>query len=611
MSPRILLSFLVVLALIPAGLADPHSFGNPGQISIRHLELDLSVDFDRSILEGSATLTLVRRAPTDSLVLDSKGLVIKRISQVGEKTGRLGFSVSAPSSNLGSSLTIDLPQDANKIRIEYQTTPDASALQWLGPEQTEGKKGPFLFTQSQAIHARSWIPCIDSPAVRMTYDATIRVDPKLVAVMSAETVGANREQGVFRFRMRQPIPSYLIALSVGVIDFRDISPRVRVYAEPEVVEKAAYEFADTEKMMKAAEELYGPYRWERYDMIVLPPSFPFGGMENPRLTFLTPTVLSGDRTLVDLVAHELAHSWSGNLVTNASWGDLWINEGFTVYLERRIMEKVFGADAAKMNCILGLQALEGSVKDFGGTHPFTKLAQNLYGHDPDDAFSDVPYEKGALLLHRLEGLFGRERLDQFLRSYFDDNAFRAVTTPLVESAIQNGLIRGHEDKLGGFSLKQWLYGTGLPEDVPRVETDGFTVVDRELEKYRKGTPAVELAVDGWITQQWLHFLRNLPKRLSVDQMTELDKAFSFTGTGNSEIFFDWAQLSLRNHYKPAFSSIKAFLLSMGRMKFVGPLFGTMVADKKLYPMAREIYELARPGYHPIGRAAMDKLLEWE
>ncbi|HEX2524344.1 MAG TPA: M1 family aminopeptidase/hydrolase, partial [Terriglobia bacterium] len=393
---------------------DPHSYANPEQIKVRHVELDLQVSFERKTLEGNATLTVERVAGSGdaALVLDTQDLQIAQV-ETAEGSGSFQpapFKLGKPDQILGSSLTIQLPLTADRVRIHYSSSPTAAALQWLTPAQTAGKKHPFLFSQSQAIYARTWIPLQDTPSVRLTYDAHIRVPRNLSAVMSAEgnfqvdlrklkgnTIGSAPgglpilvgSMAQFSFRMTQPIPSYLIALAVGDLEFMQLGSRTGVYAEPAIAAKAAKEFEDTEKMLLATEKLYGPYRWGRYDLLVLPPSFPYGGMENPRLTFATPTIIAGDKSLVSLVAHELAHSWSGNLVTNATWSDFWLNEGFTNYVTQRITEAVYGPERAAMEEVLERQELMEALKTL--PEPDQILHINLTGRNPEDGVTDIPY----------------------------------------------------------------------------------------------------------------------------------------------------------------------------------------------------------------------------
>src|SRR2546423_239098 len=420
---------------------DIHSYSNPEQLRVHHLDLDCEVLFDRKILKATATLSVERRVDSGAppLILDTSNLHIEKIETAAEngEFSETKFQLGASDPVLGSPLTITMPPAATKVRIQYSTSPQASALQWLDPPQTAGKKQPFLFTQSQAIHARSWIPLQDTPGVRAGYSAHVRTPKELLAVMSVGNDPEAARGGDYHFRQRTPIPSYLIALAVGDLQFRSMGNRTGVYAEPGVVERAAKEFEDTEKMLRAAQELYGPYRWGRYDLLVLPPSFPFGGMENPSLTFATPTILAGDKSLVSLVAHELAHSWSGNLVTNATWSDFWLNEGFTVYVERRIQEQVYGRAREEMEAVLGRQNLEREMAKLPERDQILHI--DLKGRDPDDGVTQVPYEKGALLLRSLEEKVGRDRFDAFLREYFDHFAFESITTGIFVDYLNKHL----------------------------------------------------------------------------------------------------------------------------------------------------------------------------
>ena len=420
---------------------DVHSYSNPHEVGVHHLDLDLDVRFDERKLAGSVTLSVHRvRTGAETLVLDTRDLIIHGVENTtgDDGTFEAAYQLGETDPVLGAPLSITLEPGTTHVRVRYETRPTASALQWLAPEQTSGKQQPFMFTQSQAIHARSWIPLQDSPGVRVTYSARVRTPSTLRAVMSAANDPAALIDGDYTFHMGQPVPSYLIALAVGDLGFESLGPRAGVYAEPAILSAAAAEFADTEAMIAATERLYGPYRWERYDLLVLPPSFPFGGMENPRLTFATPTILAGDKSLVSLVAHELAHSWSGNLVTNATWRDFWLNEGFTTYIERRIIEEVYGPRRAEMEAVLGYQVLKDELERLDDADAI--LHVDLTGRDPDDGMTQVPYEKGALFLRSLEEAVGRDRFDQFLRAYFDRFAFQSITTNDFLSQLETHLL---------------------------------------------------------------------------------------------------------------------------------------------------------------------------
>ncbi len=430
----------------------------------KHLVLDLAADFDSKTLAGTAELRFDRRDPrATEMVLDTRDLQIRKAeTATGNGTwADAAYRLDPATTAFGSALRVVVPPGADRVRITYTTSPSARGLQWLTPAQTSGKKHPFLFSQAQAIHARSFIPLQDTPGVRATYDATIRAPKELVAVMAAEMKPGEAGSGVFRFHMPQPIPSYLIAIAIGDLTFTPMSARTGVWAEPAVVASAAREFEDTEKMITTTEALYGPYRWGRYDLLVLPPSFPFGGMENPRVTFATPTVIVGDKSLVALVAHELAHSWSGNLVTNATWRDFWLNEGFTTYLERRIVEAVYGRRLADMERIIGLRDLAQARAEVSMPGDRTLLPE-LEGRDPDDAYSVVPYEQGALFLSFLESRFGREAFDQFLRRWFDEHAFQSVTTEQFLAFLTAHLLSSKPGAVTDAQIQEWLHTETIP-----------------------------------------------------------------------------------------------------------------------------------------------------
>lgn len=612
----------VLLALFGATAAyasdpashDPHSFANPEHIRVQHVELNLDVQFDRQVLRGEAILS-VRRISSDTkqpLILDTHHLRIEMVesSTDGQVYQAAGHVLGPVDPILGQSLTIQVPEQVRTVRIRYVTSAKSGALQWLGREQTATKRQPFLFTQSQAIEARSWIPLQDSPAVRVTYAATIRTPKELRAVMSADNKPVQAPDGKYHFAMKQAIPPYLIALAVGELEYRDLGPRTGVYAEPGVVARAAAEFADMEAMLRAAEELYGPYRWGRYDVLVLPPSFPFGGMENPRLTFASPTILAGDKSLISLVAHELAHSWSGNLVSNATWRDFWLNEGFTVYVERRILEKVFGKDRADMEAVLGRASL---LREMAGLPAADQILHiDLKGRSPDDALTDVAYEKGALFLKHLELTYGRERFDAFLRSYFDHFAFQSITTAQFATYLDQNLVQAKPDLRERASVAEWLYQPGLASGAPRLSADALTRVENSARDFASGQVSSErLPGKTWTTQEWLHFLTSLPEKLDVARMRELDAKFDLTHSQNAEITFTWLLLAVRHRYDPASARLEEFLTSQGRRKFLKPLYEELAKSPEGKERAARIYRQARPGYHPLAVGTVDEILGWK
>lgn len=591
----------------PLLAADPHSCARPAEATVRHLRLDLTVDFASRTLHGTATWQLAMQPGATTLWLDTRGLVIEALT-LADGVTPTDFELGADDPVLGRSLRIDVPADTDAVLIRYRTAPEAAALQWLTPEQTAGKQHPFLFTQSQAILARTWIPCQDSPGVRFTYEATVRGPRELLALMSAENPQQLAADGVYHFRMPQPIPAYLMALAVGDLRFEPLSPRTGVYAEPATLPVATAEFGDLENMVAAAEELYGPYRWERYDLLVLPPSFPFGGMENPRLTFVTPTILAGDRSLTSLVAHELAHSWSGNLVTNATWNDFWLNEGFTVYFERRIMERLYGRPYADMLQVLGQTGLHHTIAELGPDSPDTHLHLRLAGRDPDEGLNEIAYEKGNYLLLTLESIVGREKLDAFITRYFAEHAFQSMDTAHFIEYLRRELldqVPGAEEQL---QLDQWVNAPGIPAVAPPVQSERFAGVEAALLSWRHGAAPAALETQGWSSHEWVHFLHGLPEHISAGQLQELDQTFGFTQSGNSEILAAWLPLTIRAGYAAADEALAGFLTRVGRRKFLVPLYKALLATPAGTERARQLYGQARANYHSVSTSTLDALV---
>ncbi|TDF38574.1 M1 family peptidase [Alteromonadaceae bacterium M269] len=585
---------------------DYHSYGNPEDIAVKHLDLDLTVDFDTKSLTGYVDLTVERQQDSaNTLVLDTRNIDINKVTVDGQA---VDYDLAEADENLGSALSINLPAGSDRVRVEYQTSPDASGVQWLTPAQTAGKQHPFLFTQAQAVHARSFIPLQDSPKVRVTYTATIRTPQELLAVMSASNDPDTERDGVYEFNMPQPIPSYLIALAVGDLEFKPMGERTGVYAEPSLLEASAKEFEDTESMLIETEKRYGKYSWDRYDLLILPPSFPFGGMENPRLSFITPTVISGDKSLVALIAHELAHSWSGNTITNATWRDLWLNEGFTTYLTYRIMEFVYGEEREKMEFVLGLEDLQLDVESLPPKDQ--RLAIDLRGRNPDDVFSNIPYEKGALFLRELEQNVGRDNFDQFLLGYFNDFAFQSITTDQFLTYLEAELVAKHSAVLSLPRIKQWIFEPGVPEGAPTAGSGAFAVVDHARNNWLRGeVKAKDIDTSKWVFHQWKYFLSNLPEKLTQEQLAELDDAFGLTKSTNNEIASTWLLISINNWYEPAFGRLHEYLVQIGRNKLVRPLYAALSKTPEGKVIGRKAFEEAKPGYHPLTVVANQKYVE--
>lgn len=584
---------------------DVHTLSNADSVDMQHLDLDINVDMDAKQITGSAAWAINNKGKVKTLNLDTYDLTIDSIFVDGSKTT---FVLDSPIKFLGSALHIPVNDNSKLVKIWYKTGKNALALQWLDPQQTHDKKHPFLYTQSESIHARSWIPCADGPGIRFTYGAQVQVPKGLMALMSAENPQQISDSGQYRFRMDIPIPAYLMALAVGDIAFKSIDERTGVYAEPGMIAKARYEFEDAGKMVKTAEQLYGPYRWGRYDMIVLPPGFPMGGMENPRLTFLTPTVIAGDRSLVSLIAHELAHSWSGNLVTNATWNDFWLNEGFTNYFERRITEQMQGKSYADMLWELGYQDFADDVDRLGPTSKDTWLKLDLKGRDPEDGLTNIPYEKGSAFLRLIENNVGRDAFDKFLSKYFNEHAFKTINTEAFLEYLDTNLIKDDTVLRKKLDINAWVYGPGIPANCPRAGQERFMKVDEQRDAFLNDTPAGELITKDWTTHEWLRFLRNMPPALAARQMKQLDDEFHFTKSTNCEIADLWFIMAVRAKYTPAYYATDQFLSSVGRSKFLEPLYGEMMKTPDGAKMATRIYEKYRKNYHPLTQESIDKIV---
>lgn len=587
---------------------DVHSFSNTRDYRVGHIDLDLTVNFERKTIAGIVDLQFERLTDASPpIVLDTRDLTILSVTAgVGSSLENTRYSLGQTSDILGAPLTIDLPPGATRVVIEYETVPGARGLQWLEPQQTAGKRSPYLYSQAQAIQARSFVPLQDTPGVRITYSAIVRAPAGLRAVMSADNDPEAAVDGIFRFEMPQPIPSYLLAIAVGDFEFRSLGPRTGVYAEAEILDAAVAEFADTEAMLKATEAIYGPYRWGRYDLLVLPPSFPVGGMENPRLSFITPTLLAGDKSLVSTIAHELAHSWSGNLVTNATWRDLWLNEGFTTYLTYRIMQVIYGDERYQLELALGYADLSSALDELDDRDEL--LAIDLRGRDPEFVFTSIPYEKGALFLYELEQAVGRGAFDSFLLAYFNEFAFRSITTEDFLAYLDRTLLAEYPGDLDAARIHEWVFEPGLPAGAPVPTADPLEKLSQVRDDWLAGElSAREIDTTVWTFHQWKLFLDGMPTQLSREQLDELDGAFDLTNSGNSEIACSWLRIAIRNHYEPAYGRLEQFLMTIGRYKFLEVLYKDLVAAD-LTDMAERIFAAARPTYHPVVIRGVNLLL---
>jgi leukotriene-A4 hydrolase len=585
---------------------DPHSYYDTSRPRSRCLHLDWFIDFDRRRIAGSVTIEL-EKASGGILDLDTKAIEVD--SAFTQDGSAVPFLLANDEPVLGRRLRLELPADTTSIVLNYSSSSEAVALQWFEPELTLGKRRPFLYSQCQAIHARTIVPCQDTPRVRVSYSASVTVPEGLTAVMSAGPAG-ERHDGptgtrTFLFEMPQPIPPYLLAIAVGDLRSRDLSPRARVWAEPGMVEKAAYEFGEVEKMIETAERLFGPYEWDRYDMLVLPPAFPYGGMENPRMTFLTPTVIAGDRSLVDVVAHELAHSWTGNLVTNASMDHFWLNEGFTTWAERRILDAVHGEETSALRWAIGQKALDESIARFGADSPLTKLRTDLRGVDPDDAFSSIPYEKGARFVAAIELHAGRERFDIFMRKYIDAFRFTSITSEEFIDFL-NRELPGTAAAVGA---QTWLYDTGMPANAPVFRSKKLDELTAAADAFAAGRRPDPEQAGSWDSNRLLIFLQHLPRQLDGESLDWLDRNFELTRRGNYEILVEWLTIAAGSDYEPVFDRLREVLMEVGRMKYLRPLYTAMGRHPRTRALARDTYSQKKESTHSLSRRVIEAELE--
>ncbi len=586
---------------------DSHSFAHPEQAVAKHLDLDIKVDFVTKTILGKASWTIENTSKGKEIIFDENTLNIKKVT-IGDDEKETSFTLGKEVEFHGKALHIAIEPTTTKVNIYYTTTQNAIALQWLQPEQTADKKNPFLFSQGESIWTRTWIPCQDSPGIRFTYAAKVQVPTNLIALMSASNPILRNSTGTYSFIQEKPIPAYLMAIAVGDLQFQAIDHRTGVYAEPSVVRKAKWEFGELGTMVTAAEKLFGPYRWGRYDVLVLPPSFPYGGMENPNLTFLTPGVIAGDRSLTSLLAHELGHSWSGNLVTNATWDDIWLNEGFTTYVEHRIGEAVFGTKEAKMQDVLSRKVLYDNIDELGATNPDTRLKVSTTGRNPDDGLSDIPYEKGYAFLQTIEAAIGRKKFDTFLTEYFTAHAFQSITTEDFVGYLKEHLVKDNKDLAVKINLEEWIYKPGVPSAILAARSDDFDAIDHIQKTWRKTGPK-GLSVKIQSTNEKQHFIDYLPNDLTLQEMAALDQEFHFTEKGNFVIKRQWFVIAIKHQYTKAYQAIEHFMLTTSRTGSLLTLYKTMIKTPEGKLWAKLVFEKAKSGYHLTTVEAVQNVLK--
>lgn len=590
-----------------AVIVDEHSYSKPELAVVKHLDLDIKVDFDTQTISGKASWQIDNISKGNEIIFDENTLNITKVT-LGDDEKETKFELGAATEFHGKPLHITIEPNTTKVNIYYNTTKDGVALQWLKPEQTADKKKPFVFSQGESVWSRTWIPCQDSPGIRFTYNAKVTVPKDLLAVMSAINPQKKNDTGVYTFKQDKAIPSYLMAIAVGDIEFQAIDNRTGVYAEPSMLKKSAWEFAELGKMVNAAEKLYGPYRWGRYDVLVLPPSFPYGGMENPNLTFLTPGVIAGDRSLTSLLAHELGHSWSGNLVTNATWDDIWLNEGFTTYVEHRIGEAIFGKKEFEMQNVITNKELIDNVAEYGDTNPDTRLKVSLTGRNPDDGISQIPYVKGYAFLRVIENAVGRDKFDPFIKNYFDSHAFQSITTEDFVKYLNENLIKGDKALEDKIKLEDWIYKPGIPSNILPVSSPDFDAIDAIQKSWRK-TGVTGLSKKITTTAEKQHFIDHLPADITITEMDAIDKEFNFTKGGNFIIKRQWFVQALIHQYKPAYPAIEQFLIGISRTGSVMMLYKEMAKTPEGKVWAKNVFDKAKSGYHATTIQAVEGILK--
>ncbi len=610
---------------------DDHSYSNLNEIKTLHLHLELDVNFKSKKIFGVARHRMVNLKNADTAIFDIKGLDIQKVT-TGEKNAEIeaDFVIGKydKDSILGQPLLVKIDPKDSIVNIYYKTTENSEALDWLDPKLTSSKLHPFLYTQGQAILTRTWIPIQDSPSNRLTYSAEVKVPKHLRAVMSAKNSREKSETGIYNFSMPYSIPSYLIALAVGDLSYTPLSSNTGFYCEPQLTKKCKNEFVDLPKMLAAAEKLYGKYRWNQYDLLILPYSFPFGGMENPMLTFVNPTIITGDRSLVSVIAHELAHSWSGNLVSNKTWNDFWINEGFTVYFEHRIMEELYGKEIANILALVEIFELDEEILRIkNSNHPEdSKLLLNLNQRNPDEGMTDIAYVKGAWFLKSLEAKAGRKEFDYFLNNYFSSFTFSTISTHEFIDYLKKNLLTKYKID---FNYNDWINKEGLPNNKVEISSPRLAAMKELAFKFSNGddvfAPKIryeririknkikkkkiveQLNIEDFITQEWQMFIRYLPKSISVDKLERLNSYFDFNRTENAEIALDWFTLCINANYNGVLPDIERFLRKIGRRKFVLPIYELLAQKPQYKNFAKTLFDSQKNYYHAVTKNSVEKL----
>ena len=581
---------------------DPHSYYEAGDPVLKHLEWKVGVDFETRRLVCTATLIF---SGSGMVSLDTRGLTIERVASLMDNS--FVWNLDAAEPILGSRLRVELPEGLTGMRIRYSTSPDASGLQWLTPEQTAGKRHPFLFSQGQCLNARSFLPCQDTPGVRFTFHADITVPIELRGLMAARhLIRVNHEgQALEQWQMDNPIPSYLVALAVGNLESHEIGNRSCVWAEPELVAQAAVEFGEVDRMIDAAEQLFGPYLWGRFDILVPPPSFPMGGMENPTLPFVSGTAVTGNRSGVYIIVHELAHAWTGNLVGSHTWDEYWINEGWTTYAELRIMEALYGKDIADLNAALSEREFLRDCDEHRDNPCVLSLVTHTHNIDPDELLSRIAYHRGAQFLQALEQAVGRARFDAFLRQYIEAFKFTSIDTRMFLRFVAQHLPGALEQ----VRAWEWVYEARMPDDAAPIRSALMDVVVAFASE--GAVPSVEVAAS-WDTHQAALYFELFPRPASPATCRVMLERFKLESRHqhNCDIQAAWLTLALESgEFELVRETLEWFLRTVGRAKFLKPLYQELARRDETREWGRTMFEGNRSFYHHLTRLAITKFFE--
>ncbi|XP_061076945.1 aminopeptidase B isoform X1 [Conger conger] len=603
------------------------------QFQLPHFHLDLDVDFQQKKLRGTQTLQLkcIQDSQKELLLDIHPSLGVQEVSLSHGKDSSEWVKVeflTRDFSSYGSTLIVKFlspwkSEDEFRVSIKYEAT-DGPGVCWLAPEQTAGKTRPYVFTQGQAVLNRSFFPCFDTPAVKSTYSACVKVPEGFTAVMSANKWDRRKTDNSFLFTMERPIPSYLVALAVGDLVSAEVGPRTRVWTEPCLLQDAKKEYDGViEEFLTTAENLFGPYVWGRYDVLFMPPSFPFGGMENPCLTFVTPCLLAGDRSLADVIVHEICHSWFGNLVTNANWGDFWLNEGFTMYAQRRVCRELHGEAYTCLEAATGMALLRQHMDNSGEDHPLNKLRVKIEpGVDPDDTYNETPYEKGFCFVSYLAHLAGSQsRFDAFLKAYVDKFKFCSV---IAEDALGFYLEYFPElkkkgvHKIEGLEFEKWLTVPGWPPYLPDLSAGQDLMEPAERLASLWGAEPLDLGaiskadIRPWRTYQTVYFLEKITELspLPGGNMEKLVEQYPhIVNSSNAELRLRWALIVVKNQYRPGYPHVRTFLRSQGKQKYTLPVYRALQSgSEETRALATEIFSATSQQLHANVRNYVKKIL---